>query len=172
MSVVKGAGVRTMVAVPLAVACAWPIAVAHADPVQIPRCASVQLTPSLGPPDGAAGTTFYPVILKNSGDAPCSMSGYPAVSFIAGSDNHPVGVAASQDPDTIGVVVIEPGQSTSANLGVVNAGNFPADCDAVPVSGLQVNLPGEAEPIIIGHADTACASTAYPTLRVGPFTGA
>ena len=163
---------RTVVAIPLAVACAWPVAVAHADPVQTPRCASAQLTPSLGPPDGVAGTTFYPVILKNAGDVPCSMSGYPAVSFIAGSDNHLVGVAASHDTDTIGVVVIEPGQATSANLGIVNAGNFPADCDAVPVSGLQVNLPGEADPIIIGHADTACASTAYPTLRVGPFTGA
>jgi len=82
-------------------------------------------------------------------------------------------VAASQDAETvIGVVVIGPGQSNAANLGIVNAGNFPADCDAVPVSGLQVNLPGDTEPIIIGHADTACASTAYPTLRVGPFTGA
>ncbi|MUL75694.1 DUF4232 domain-containing protein [Mycolicibacterium sp. CBMA 226] len=164
---------RTVVAIPLAAACAWPVAVAHADPVQVPRCASAQLTPSLGPPDGAAGTTFYPLILKNSGDAPCSMSGYPAVSFIAGSDNHPVGVAASQDAENIiGVVVIAPGQSTSANLGIVNAGNFPADCNALPVSGLQVSLPGEADPIIVGHADTACASPAYPTLRVGPFTGA
>jgi Protein of unknown function (DUF4232) len=164
---------RTVVAIPLAVTCAWPVAVAHADPVQVPRCASAQLTPSLGPPDGAAGTTFYPLILKNSGDAPCSMSGYPAVSFIAGSDNHPVGVAASQDAETIiGLVVIAPGQSTSANLGIVNAGNFPADCNAVPVSGLQVSLPGETDPIVVGHADTACASPAYPTLRVGPFTGA
>ena len=164
---------RAVVAIPLVVACAWPITVAHADPVPVPRCASAQLTPSLGPPDGAAGTTFYPVILKNSGDAPCSMSGYPAVSFISGSDNHAVGVAASQDAESvIGVVVIQPGQSTSAKLGIVNAGNFPADCDAVPVSGLQVNLPGDTDPIIIGHADTACASTAYPTLRVGPFTGA
>ena len=163
---------RTVVAILLAVACTWPISVAHADPVQVPRCASAQLTPSLGPPDGAAGTTFYPVILKNSGAAPCSMSGFPAVSFISGSDNHLVGVAASQDADTIGVVVIDPGQSTAANLGIVNAGNFPADCNAVPVSGLQVNLPGETDPIIIGHADTACASTAYSTLRVGPFTGA
>jgi hypothetical protein len=164
---------RTVVAIPLAVVCAWPIAVAHADPVQVPRCASAQLTPSLGPPDGAAGTTFYPLILKNTGDAPCSMSGYPAVSFISGSDNHLVGVAASQDAESIiGVVVITPGQATSANLGIINAGNFPADCNAVPVSGLQVNLPGESDPVIIGHADTACASTAYPTLRVGPFTGA
>ncbi|WP_155928654.1 DUF4232 domain-containing protein [Mycolicibacterium sp. CBMA 234] len=163
---------RILVAIPLAVACTWPVAVAHADPVQVARCASAQLTPSLGPPDGAAGTTYYPVILQNAGGAACSMSGYPAVSFIAGSDNHLVGVAASQDSDSIGVVVIDPGQSTAANLGIVNAGNFPADCAAVPVSGLQVNLPGDADPIIIGHADTACASTAYNTLRVGPFTGA
>jgi hypothetical protein len=154
------------------VAGALPIAVVHADPVPVPPCATGQLTPSLGPPEGAAGTIFYPVILQNAGTAACSMSGYPAVSFVAGSDNHPVGVAANQDPEAPGTVVIDPGQSTSANLGIVNAGNFPADCNAVPVSGLQVNLPNQPDPLIIGHADTACASAAYPTLHVGPFTGA
>jgi hypothetical protein len=161
------------IAIPLALAAlAGSVAAAHADPAPAPRCATAQLTPSLGPPDGAAGTVFYPLILQNAGAAACSMSGYPAVSFIAGSDNHPVGVAASQDSDTIGTVVIDPGQSTAATLGIVNAGNFPADCNAVPVSGLQVTLPGQDDPMIIGHADTACASTAYGTLRVGPFTGA
>ena len=152
------------------VASTMPMGVAHADPV--PTCAAAQLTPSLGPPEGAAGTTFYPVIMQNAGSAACSMAGYPAVSFIAGMDNHPVGVAARQDPETVGTVVIDPGQSTSANLGIVNAGNFPADCDAVPVSGLQVNLPNQPDSMIIGHADTACASEAYSTLHVGPFTGA
>lgn len=149
-----------------------PVGVVHAEPLQVPACAVAQLTPSLGPPEGAAGTIFYPVILKNAGTAACSMSGYPAVSFIAGSDNHPVGVAASQDPDTVGTVVIDPGQATSANLGIANAGNFPADCSAVPVSGLQVGLPGQTDLLVIGHADTACASADYSTLHVGPFTGA
>jgi len=152
------------------IAGAAPMPAAHADPV--PSCTAAQLTPSLAPPEGAAGTTFYPVILLNAGSAACSLSGYPAVSFIAGSDNHPVGVAAVQDPDSVGTVVIDPGQATSANLGIVNTGNFPADCDPVPVSGLQVTLPDQPDPMVIGHADTACASAAYATLRVGPFTGA
>jgi hypothetical protein len=94
------------------------------------------------------------------------------VSFIAGSDNHPVGAAATPDPEDPGTVVIDPGQSTSANVGIVNAGNFPADCNAVPVSGLQVSLPGQSDPLVVGHSDTACASSDYSTLRVGPFTGA
>lgn len=147
--------------------------VAHADaPVPVAACAPAQLTPSLGPPEGAAGTIFYPLILQNTGDAACSMSGYPGVSFIAGSDNHPVGAAATQEPDEPGTVVIDPGQATSANVGIVNAANYPQDCDAVPVSGLQVSLPGQDDPLVVGHADTGCASAAYSTLRVGPFTGA
>ena len=146
--------------------------VAHADPAPVTPCATASLTPSLGSPEGAAGTVFYPLILQNSGSSACSMSGYPGVSFIAGSDNHLVGAAATQEPETAGTVVIDPGQATSANLGIVNAGNFPADCNPAPVSGLQVTLPGQSDPVVIGHADTACASATYTTLRIGPFTGA
>lgn len=165
-------GCRYPVIVMLA-ACAMALPVARADDtVQVAPCGAAQLAPSLGPPEGAAGTTFYPLILQNSGDGACSMSGYPAVSFIAGSDNHPVGAAATQDPDEPGTVVIDPGQATSANVGIINAANFPEDCDAVPVSGLQVSLPGQSDPLVVGHADTGCASAAYSTLRVGPFTGA
>ena len=68
--------------------------------------------------------------------------------------------------------MIGPGQATSANVGIADAGNFPADCDRVPVSGLQLTLPDQADPVIIGHAGAACASPDYPILRVGPFTGA
>lgn len=157
----------------VAAAAMVPVGVAHADdPVQVTPCAAAQLAPSLGPPEGAAGTIFYPLILQNTGDAACSMSGYPAVSFIAGSDNHQVGAAATQDPDEPGTVVIDPGQGASANVGIVNAANYPQDCDAVPVSGLQVSLPGQDDLLVVGHADTGCASAAYSTLRVGPFTGA
>jgi hypothetical protein len=157
-------------------AAAWaavlPVAVADAEPATVPACATAQLAPSIGPPEGAAGTIFYPLILQNTSDAACSMSGYPEVSFIAGSDNHPVGAAATPDPEDPGTVVIDPGQASSANLGIVNSANFPADCNAVPVSGLQVSLSGQPDSLVVGHADTGCASAAYSTLRVGPFTGA
>lgn len=156
----------------VAVAAAVTTPAAQADPPPVTPCSTAALTPSLGPPQGAAGTVFYPLILKNSGGSTCSMSGYPGVSFIAGSDNHPVGAAAAQESDTVGTVVIDPGQATSANLGIANAGNFPEDCNPAPVSGLQVTLPGQSDPVIVGHADTACASSTYSTLRIGPFTGA
>jgi hypothetical protein len=161
-----------IVPVLLAAGAAIEVPLAHADPAAVPPCATAQLAPSLGPPEGAAGTVFYPLILQNAGDATCSVSGYPGVSFIAGSDNHPVGTAATPDPDDPGTVLIDPGQATSANLGIVNSANFPDDCNAVPVSGLQVSLPGQADSLVVGHADTGCTSAAYNTLRIGPFTGA
>jgi len=147
-----------------------PMPSAHAEPA--PVCTAAQLTPSLAPPENTDGVTVYPVILLNAGTAACRLSGYPAVSFIAGSDNHQVGAAAVPDQDSAGTVVIEPGQATSANVGIADAGNFPPDCDLVPASGLQLTLPDQADPMIIGHAGAACAGTGYPLLHVGPFTGA
>jgi hypothetical protein len=94
------------------------------------------------------------------------------VSFVAGPDNHQVGQAASQDPGSTPTVTLSPGQTASATVGIVEAGNFPPDCNMTPVSGLRLSPPGQTAPLVIGHADTACANPKYATLHVGPFASA
>ena len=69
-------------------------------------------------------------------------------------------------------VTLSPGQTASATLGIVDAGNFPGDCQRTPVSGLQSTPPGQTASLVIAHADTACANPQYSTLHVGPFASA
>lgn len=135
-------------------------------------CATAALAASLGRPDGTAGTIYYPVNLRNTGSSTCTIQGYPGVSFVAGADNHQVGQAAEHDPGSTATVTLSPGQTVSATLGIVNAGNFPDDCQRTPVSGLQITPPGQTASLVIAHADTACANTQNSTLHVGPFASA
>jgi len=88
-------------------------------------CATPQLAASLGQPNGAMGTVYYPLNLRNTNTSTCTIQGYAAVSFVTGADNHQVGQAASQDPGATPTVTLSPGQTASATLGIVDAGNFP-----------------------------------------------
>jgi Protein of unknown function (DUF4232) len=135
-------------------------------------CATAQLAASLGQSNGAAGTIYYPLNLRNTSSSTCTIAGYAAVSFVAGADDHQVGQAAKQDPGSTGTVTLSPGQTASARLGIVAAGNFPLDCTMTPVTGLRVFPPGQSASLVIGHADTACANPKYTTLHVGPWANA
>ena len=134
-------------------------------------CATAALAASVGRPDGTAGTIYYPVNLRNTGSSTCTIQGYPGVSFVAGANNQ-VGQAAEHDPGSTATVTLSPGQTASATLGIVDAGNFPGDCQRTPVSGLQSTPPGQTASLVIAHADTACANPQYSTLHVGPFASA
>lgn len=139
-----------------------PVAVAS-------QCASTALAAGLGRGDGTAGTVYYPLTLRNTGSSTCTIHGYAGVSFVAGTDNHRVGKAAEHDPRSTATVTLSSGQTATATLGIVHAGNFPDDCQRTPVSGLQVSPPGQTASLVIAHADTACANPKYSTLHVGPF---
>jgi Protein of unknown function (DUF4232) len=135
-------------------------------------CPATQLAASLGQSSGTAGTIYHPLSLRNTGSSTCTIQGYAGVSFVAGTDNHRVGQAAGQDTGSTPTVTLSPGQMASATLGIVDAGNFPDDCERTPVSGLQVSPPGQTASLLIAHADTACANPKYSTLHVGPFESA
>jgi hypothetical protein len=140
--------------------------------ITVSQCATAQLAASLGQSNGAMGTIYYPLNLRNTSSSKCTIQGYAGVSFVAGPDNHQVGQAASQDPRSTPTVTLSPGQTASARLGIVNAGNFPPDCNMTPVSGLRVSPPGQTASQVIDHAATACANPKYTTLHVGPFASA
>jgi hypothetical protein len=135
-------------------------------------CATAQLAASLGQSNGAAGTIYYPLNLRNTSSSTCTIEGYAAVSFVAGADGHQVGQAAKQDAGSTATVTLSPGQTASARLGIVAAGNFPPDCTMTAVSGLRVFPPGQRASLMVGHEDTACADPKYTTLHVGPLGNA
>jgi Domain of unknown function (DUF4232) len=132
-------------------------------------CPSSQLAASLGSPNGAAGTVYYQLTLRNTGTSTCIEQGYPGVSFVGGSDGHQVGAAASRAPGTVTTVTLAPGASAVSTLGIVDAHNFPSDCNVTSVLGLRVYPPDERAALYVPHSDSACANTKYVTMHVGPL---
>lgn len=136
-----------------------------------PECSTAELAISLGPDNPGAGTNYLPVILRNAGALPCSTGGFPGVSFVSNSGAQ-VGFSAkwaatAQSPPRL--VVLAPGQSASALLSFVFAGNVPAaDCHQAAATGLRVYPPNEAAPRVLDLSETVCTTLAWRA-RVAPL---
>jgi hypothetical protein len=116
--------------------------------------------------------------LRNTGSAPCTLYGYPGVSWVAGAGGHQVGSAATRQANTSGAanktVTLAPGATASAPLDIVDAGAIPAsECKPVPVRGLRVYPPGQRAALFIplptasgGYGECSLPTT-QPTLFIG-----
>ncbi|MBV9660346.1 MAG: DUF4232 domain-containing protein [Acidimicrobiales bacterium] len=135
-------------------------------------CRSAQLAGSLGQPNGAAGTIYYPLTLRNTGGSTCTLDGYPGVSFVTGPGGSQVGAPADRMPGSVATVTLAPGQMAQANLGISAAANFAGSCRITPVAGLAVYPPGDTTTIYIAHSDQGCANSNDVILHVGPLAPA
>jgi len=127
----------------------------------------------LGPGNGAAGSTYYPIEFTNASSVACTLYGYPGVSFVTGSGAQ-AGAAATEDPTyPRALVTLAPGAAAHATLRVTNAANYPdSACQPVTVHRLKVYPPGETRPVYLSLKATACTSTSVqilsvPTVRPG-----
>lgn len=129
------------------------------------HCTLATLDIALGEPEGAAGSSYYPLIFTNTGFQPCTLQGFPGVAYVAGEDSHQVGAAATQNGDAGSAVTLNPGEHATANLQEVTVQNFPDDvCDPTAVTGLRVSLPGsEDDAAFVPQQDrTGCAAEELP----------
>lgn len=144
---------------------------APAAPAGPATCQTANLTITRGPGQGAAGHEYLPLRFTNRGAA-CRLTGYPGVSFVAGADQHQVGVPAARETGrTIVPVTLTTGASTTATLSVSNPGNYdPGQCQPVPVSALKVFPPGETHPAFVplDPGSMSCSTQNQTLLRVTP----
>lgn len=126
----------------------------------VPRCTTAELTGSLGTPDGAAGSTYRPLLLTNTGTRTCELRGFPGVSYVTGDDGEQVGPAAEEEGTRGGQVVLAPGSAATATVRFVNVGNFDeAACVPVAVRGLRVYPPGDTAALFVAADGTGCSGT-------------
>ncbi|MHB1596410.1 MAG: DUF4232 domain-containing protein [Streptosporangiaceae bacterium] len=117
----------------------------------VPTCQTSWLRGSVGAPNGAAGTFYYPVELSNVSAAACTLYGYPGVSVVTGPTGSQVGPAATRIP-TFGprLITVAPGQSAHASLQLPDPGDFgPGVCKPATVHWLRVYPPGQGAPLYI-----------------------
>lgn len=136
-------------------------------PAGPPTCVTSGLAASLGPSNGAAGSTYYPIEFTNDSGVTCTLYGYPGVSFVAASGGQ-VGATAAEDPAyPRRLVTLVPGATVHAELKVTEAMNYPSPtCQPVTAHRLRVFPPGQTSPLYITLSAMACASTSVRILSV------
>jgi hypothetical protein len=145
-----------------------------------PRCAVDALTGSIAPASGPGGDPGegtgmsqqrVTVVLANSSAAPCTLQGWPGVSFVGDGDGTQLGLPAVLDRGTDHpTVTLEPGASAQAPLHYTDAEAYPdAECGYAPSDGLRVYPPGSTASLFIEWAQPACSTSDHALLEVGGF---
>jgi hypothetical protein len=124
-------------------------------------CPTSGLSVKLGPANGAAGSSFIPIVFTNTSGSSCSLFGYPGVSFVTGPGGSQIGSAAARvATQPAANIVLAAGGMANASLRVVDAENFPAaSCQLTTASTLKVFPPGQTAPLYISFTAKTCAST-------------
>jgi hypothetical protein len=96
------------------------------------------------------------------------MTGWPGVSFVAGSHGTQVGAPASRQgrPTLVG---LPPGATATAILQVADPGDF-GSCTMREVRGFRIYPPNQRDAVFVAHAGTACAQTSADQLTIRPVT--
>ena len=153
----------TVTATPSASTAAPPATGTSASPHTAgpPACATSGLSVKLGAGNGAAGSTFVPIVFTNTTGSSCSLFGYPGVSFVTGQGGSQIGSAAMRDPtEPARSIVVAAGGVAHATLRVVQADNFPAaGCQPTAVSTLKIFPPGQTTALYLAFSSRTCAST-------------
>ncbi len=140
-----------------------PAAPPAAQPADNGLCKAGDVKLSLGQGDSGAGSTFRPLLIKNASSKPCTIQGFPGVSYVAGADGHQVGKDAFREGTKGSAVKLNPGQTAAADIQFVNVRNFdPGTCQPTPVKGLRIYLPQETASNFVPEEGTGCAGTKIP----------
>lgn len=142
-----------------------------ASPSVPAACRTADLRVSLGAGEGAAGSTYYPLRLKNTSGHPCRTGGFGGVSLVASATGKPIGAPADRTKRSQAKpLVLESGQRAHATLQVVNAENFPTSkCHPVQAKGFRVYPPNETHSAFVKHPTTACQNAKVHLLSLAPY---
>jgi hypothetical protein len=114
----------------------------------------------LGQGGAAAGSTFYPLNLTNNSQSPCSLFGYPGVSFVTGPSGSQIGQPATRSPAVPpATVVLSPGRTAHVTLQVVDALNYSKSaCQPVKAHWIKVFPPGQFSALYVKFTALTCSA--------------
>lgn len=121
-------------------------------------CQTGHLAGSIGSTEGAAGSAIVTLVFENTGSTPCTLTGYPGVSFGAGKPVAQLGQPAARDPlFPTKTVTLIPGAHAFTVLQVGDAGNWPAStCDPAPTTYLRIYPPNNSTLLYVPYTSTGC----------------
>jgi Domain of unknown function (DUF4232) len=132
----------------------------------LPWCTTATLHITLGQGNSGAGHYYVPIVFTNSGTRGCGLTGFPAVAYVAGDDDHQVGDVATSEPDAVEGVTLQPGQSAMAWLNQVNIDNYdPTRCGPTRADGVRVYPPDDNGSVILREPDARACAKHMPSQR-------
>ena len=151
-----------------------PTTVATAPPTTAPpptpalgRCHDDDLTLTVGPVNGAAGTQYFLIGFRNHSAFACELTGYPGVSFLAASGDE-IGPPARRNNVPYAPVTIAPSAKVYAQVGVGNPGVF--NCAGVTAHDIRVFPPNETAAILVTPPARLLVCPTQGAPSVGPVT--
>jgi len=136
-------------------------------PAASQACKSASLSIVVGNARTAGGKVRYPIRFQNISAAPCTLSGFPAVSFISKNYMRRVGSPATRNHGSPPHLITVPAEGTAiALISVVNADKYPVACDQTQVGGILVNPPSLTHPVRLPLSALTCANPKYHVLTV------
>lgn len=122
------------------------------------HCGLGQLRVTLEPGDSAAGHLGLRLVFTNTSAGPCTLTGYPGVSFMDSPNGTVVNQPAQSTGGPPGSVTLPPGAFGHADLLLTQVGNFSAAaCHPVTAAGLRVSPPNEAATVFVPSAQQLCS---------------
>ncbi|WP_051951203.1 DUF4232 domain-containing protein [Actinacidiphila yeochonensis] len=134
-----------------------------------PACATSNLRTTAEGVDSGAGSTMFELVFQNTGSAPCTLRGFPGVSFVK-IHNIQLGKAATRTSGATSVVTLVPNGHAYADVRTVNGqgGYSAAQCGLTTVPTLRVYPPNQTESTNIPWNTEECVGSSVQNLQVGP----
>jgi len=119
------------------------------------RCHTSELAASAGQTNGAAGTTYGTIVLRNTSSTACTLTGFPGLLRLDASGRPlPTTVVRSQDTPTR--VPLAPGAVASFGYSYSNVPSGNATACAPPATLTQVTPPDERDRLSVRVALSPC----------------
>ncbi|MFF1479131.1 DUF4232 domain-containing protein [Streptomyces sp. NPDC058301] len=90
-----------------------------------PTCHVADLHLTVGEPEGAAGSLYYPILFTNTSTHTCALRGYPGVSVID-VQHRQIGTSAIRTGEPVNTVSVSPGETVSAVFRTNSRGVVPS----------------------------------------------
>jgi hypothetical protein len=133
-------------------------------------CTAAHLKVSAENLDTGAGTTHFQLYFQNTGSSPCTLTGFPGVSF-DGRDGAQIGNAAARDNSTtVTTVTLLPNGHAASDVTAPDgqSGFSASQCRLKDVSFVGVYAPGSKDLIDVPWKTQECSGTSINALETGP----
>ncbi|MGV0328056.1 DUF4232 domain-containing protein [Corynebacterium guaraldiae] len=135
-------------------------------------CATSQLSTEITNEQGAAGSRLVDIVLTNTSDEECTLTGFPGVSAVTSNDGTQLGPAALRETGTeAATVTLAPGAQARAGLKITNVGLLDAAaCQPQDADGLRIYPPENTDSLYVAVPGLQACAGEVDILSVQPIT--